>query len=254
MKVMLVPSSVSEPGVQQFLTSFLINDTLAIDAGAIGFFADPPTQARCRHLLLSHYHIDHIASLPILLDNIALLGDAPLTLHCSRHVYDCLRRDMFNFRFWPDFFALSTEAATFVRFEPLEAGQTVVLEGLRITAVSVNHVVPTLGFLIESDTASIVIASDTGPTEEIWTKTNQLPNLRAVFLEACFPNELASLAEVSKHLTTEGFAREVQKVNPGPRLFAVHLKARYHAQIRAELESLKLPNVEVAEPGKWYQF
>ena len=254
MKVMLVPSSVSEPGVQQFLTSFLINDTLAIDAGSIGFFADPPAQARVRHLLVSHYHIDHIASLPILLDNIALLGDAPVTLHCSRHVYDCLRRDLFNFRFWPDFFALSTEAMTFVRFEPLESGETVNLEGLRVTAVGVNHVVPTLGFLIESESAAIVIASDTGPTEDIWTKTNQLANLRAVFLEACFPKELANLAAVSKHLTTEGFAREVQKVNPGTRLFAVHLKARYHAQIRSELQALKLQNLEVAEPGKVYHF
>lgn len=251
---MLVPSSLSEPGIQQFLTSFLINDTLAVDAGAIGFFADPPAQARVRHLLVSHYHIDHIASLPILLDNIVLLGDAPVTLHCSRHVYDCLRRDMFNYRFWPDFFALSTEAMPFVRFEPLESGETVVLEGLRITAVGVNHVVPTLGFLIESESASIVIASDTGPTEDIWTRTNQLANLRAVFLEACFPNELAGLAEVSKHLTTEGFAREVQKVKPGPRWFAVHLKARYQAQIRAELQALNVPNLEVAEPGKVYQF
>lgn len=251
---MLVPSSVSEPGIQQFLSSFLINDTLAVDAGSIGLFADPPTQARVRHLLVSHYHIDHIASLPILLDNIAMLGDAPMTLHCSRHVYDCLRRDLFNFRFWPDFFALSTEAMTFVRYEPLEAGETVVLEGLRITAVGVDHVVPTLGFLIESESAAIVIASDTGPTEEIWQKTNQLANLRAVFLEACFPNELAGLAEVSKHLTTEGFAREIQKVNPGPRLIAVHLKARYQAQIRSELQALALPNVEVAEPGKVYHF
>lgn len=254
MNIMLVPSSVSEPGIQQFLTSFLINDTLAIDAGSIGFYADPRTQARVRHLLISHYHIDHIASLPILLDNIAQLNDTPLTIHCSREVHDCLRRDLFNYRFWPDFFELSAGSMPFVRFEALESGQAINLEGIRISAVGVNHVVPTLGFLLESESAAVVIASDTGPTEAIWARANQLANLRAVFLEAAFPKELADLAHVSKHLTTDGFAHEVKKINEGPRLFAVHLKPRFQAQIRAELHALGLPNFEVAEPGKLYRF
>jgi ribonuclease BN (tRNA processing enzyme) len=251
---MLVPSSVSEPGIQQFLTSYLVNDTLAVDAGSIGFFADPSTQARVRHLLISHYHIDHIASLPILLDNISQLNDAPVTIHCSQEVHDCLRRDMFNYRFWPDFFALSAGSMPFVRYEPLESGQTVTLEGIRITAIAVNHVVPTLGFILESESAAVVIASDTGPTEAIWARANQVANLSAVFLEAAFPNELTELADLSKHLTSEGFAREAKKVKAGTRLLAVHLKPRFQAQIRAELKALALPNVEVTEPGRVYQF
>ena len=254
MKVMLVPSAVSEPAGQQFLTSFLVNDSLAIDAGSIGFFADPQTQARVRHLLISHSHIDHLASLPILLDNIVLLNDSPVTVHASSAVHDCLRRDLFNDRLWPDFFKLKAGATPFLRFEILEAGQTVVLESLRITAVSVNHVVPTLGYIVEDPSAAVVFTSDTGPTDEIWRRANQLSHLRAVFLEATFPTELGGLAEASKHFTTEGFAKEVQKVKPGTRLFAVHLKPRFQAQVRAELQALGLPNLEVAEAGREYHF
>ena len=254
MKVMLVPSSMSEPAGQQFLTSFLINDTVAIDAGSIGFFADPHTQARVRHVLISHSHIDHLASLPILLDNIVLLSDIPVTIHASSVVHDCLRRDLFNHRLWPDFFELKAGATPFLRFEALESGQTVQVQDLRITAVAVNHVVPTLGFIIDDGSSAVVIASDTGPTDEIWTRANQLANLRAVFLESTFPSELAGLAVVSRHLTTEGFASEVQKVKPGTRLFAVHLKARFQLQVRAELQALAMPNLEVAEPGREYHF
>ena len=254
MKVMLVPTAASEPGIQQFLTSFLINDSLAIDAGSIGYFADAPTQARVRHILISHTHIDHLGSLPIFLDNTVLLGDAPVTIHASREVYDCMRSDLFNGRLWPDFFELKAGTTPFLRFEALEAGQVVNVEGLRITAVAVHHAVPTLGFLIESATAAVVIASDTAATEEIWQRTNQLANLRAVFLEATFPKALVSLAEVSGHLTSEQFVRELQKVKPGPRLFAVHLKARFQQQVRDELQAMQVPNLEVAEPGREYHF
>src|SRR5262249_55854245 len=160
---MLVPSAMSEPAGQQFLTTFLVNDTLAVDAGSIGFFADPQTQARVRHVLLSHSHIDHLASLPILLDNTIFLSDGPVTVHGSRVVQDCLRRDVFNDRLWPDFFRLKAGSMPFMRFEALEAGQTIRLEGLQITAVEVNHVVPTLGFIIEDASAAVAFTSDTGP-------------------------------------------------------------------------------------------
>lgn len=254
MKVMLVPSEVSAPTGQQFLTSFLVNDTVAVDAGSIGFFADPQTQARVRHVLISHSHIDHLASLPILLDNTVFLKEEPLSVYGNSAVHDCLRRDLFNDRLWPDFFRLKAGSMPFLQFEALEAGQSVRIEGLQITAVEVNHVVPTLGFIIEDASAAVVFTSDTGPTDEIWQRANALPHLRAVFLEATFPSEMGGLADASKHFTTEGFAKEVQKVKPGTRLFAVHLKARFQAQVRAELQALGLPNLEVAEAGREYHF
>jgi len=70
-KVALLPSSVAgSAGSHQFLTSYLINDTVAIDCGSLGFHDDLAAQMRVRHLFLSHSHMDHIASLPVLLENI----------------------------------------------------------------------------------------------------------------------------------------------------------------------------------------
>lgn len=257
MKVTLVPSSVTlmSGGEQlQHTTSYVLNETVAIDAGSLGFYRTACDQARIRHILITHTHIDHIASLPIFVEN-AYQGDRDcVTVHGSSAVLDCLRRDIFNDRVWPDFISLSTPEAPFLKLETLEPYRTVALEGLHITPIPVNHVVPTLGFLIEQNDSAVVITSDTGPTDEIWVRANATPHLKAVFLEAAFPNHMAWLANLSKHLTPALFATEIQKLARPVPVIAVHIKARFHDQIIAELKALSLPNVEISQFGQPYTF
>ncbi|MEO6812119.1 MAG: 3',5'-cyclic-nucleotide phosphodiesterase [Isosphaeraceae bacterium] len=256
MKITLVPSSPSsgEMARNQFLTSFLINETIAVDAGSLGFYGSPWEQTRVRHVLLTHTHIDHIASLPIFIENTYDAQRDCVTIHGSEAVLDCLRRDVFNDRVWPDLFRLAPPGAPFLRFERLEEGCPIELDGLRITPVAVHHAVPTLGLIIEDPGAAVVIASDTGPTEEIWRLAKTTPNLKAVFLEAAFPDALATLATLAKHLTPTLFAAEARKLPMGVRLMVVHIKARYFAQITAELDALGLPNLEICQPGVAYDF
>src|SRR5436305_2452164 len=92
---------------QQFLTSYLINDTLALDAGGLGFAVPLDEQRRVRHVLITHTHLDHIASLPIFLENVYGRAAEPVTVHGSQEVLDCLQHDFFNDRVWPDFVNLS---------------------------------------------------------------------------------------------------------------------------------------------------
>ncbi len=256
MKVMLLPSSVSERGPRQpqFLTSYRINDTLAIDAGSLGLAGTVQEQARIKHVLITHTHIDHIASLPIFVENAYEGRENCVTIHASQIALECLHKDIFNDRVWPDFLRLSTEEAPFLKTAVLEAERTIELDGLRITPIPVDHVVPTFGFLVEEKAAAAVIVGDTGPTEAIWEYANRAPNLKAVFLEATFPEAMAWLAEISKHLTPALFAREARKLKQRTRLIAVHIKARYWAQVVSELEGLKIPELEIGELGKVYTF
>jgi cAMP phosphodiesterase len=252
-KVHLLPSAFS-PEALQYSTAYLINDKLAVDAGALGFYGSAQDQARVRHVLISHTHIDHIASLPIFVENAYEGRRDCVTLHGSDAVLDCLRRDIFNHRVWPDFISLSSPEAPFLKLSRLEAGKRIELEGLRITPFAVNHVVPTLGFLIEDNKSAILIASDTGPTEEIWRRADQTANLKAVFLEACFPNHLRWLADVSKHLTPLMFADEVRKMKRTVPVYAVHIKARFRAEVVEELHALAMPNVHVGRCDQPYSF
>jgi ribonuclease BN (tRNA processing enzyme) len=227
---------------------------VAIDAGSLGLYRSPRAQARIRHLFLTHSHIDHVATLPTFLDNVYQAADDCVTVYGNAAVLDCLQRDLFNDRLWPDLLRLSRERPPYLRLRELRAGQVVEVEGLRLTPVDVNHAVPTLGFLVEDGTTSIVIPSDTGPTEEIWERANRTPNVRAVFLEVTFPNDMVWLADIAKHLTPETFAREAAKLKTPARFIAVHISARFRTRVVAELRALGLPNVELARFGKAYLF
>jgi ribonuclease BN (tRNA processing enzyme) len=253
---MLLPSAVAGSGANpnQYSTSYRINDHVVIDAGAIGFYQGPTEQAAIRHVFLSHTHMDHLASLPIFLENIAGLSSTPVTLHASAEVQQCLRSDLFNGRLWANFLDLRYDDKPFVILHTIESGQSVEVEGLRITAVAVHHVVPTLGFLIEDTAAGVVITSDTGPTEEIWARARQLANLKAVFLEATFPDQFDRLADITLHLTPAGFVREMDKLPRSVSFFAVHLKAQFRAQVTQELQALQRSNLEIAEFSTTYEF
>jgi ribonuclease BN (tRNA processing enzyme) len=254
-KVTLIPSVVDPQGLPlQFLSSCLINDTVAVDAGCVGFYRTPQDQAAVRHVLVSHTHIDHLASLPILVENAYDGRSQGVTVHGSRAVLECLQEDFFNDRIWPDFVAMSRGDTPFLNLSPLEPGDTVVLEGLRVTAVALQHVVPTVGFLVADGQATVAFVSDTGPSEEIWRLCNAAGNVRAVFLEATFPNRLSWLAEVSMHLTPEKFSRELAKLSHPTRAIVVHIKPRFHEEVLAEVRALNLANVEVGQFGVPYEF
>jgi cAMP phosphodiesterase len=252
-RVTLLPASVSGPA-RQFLTSYLLNDSVALDAGCLGLYRGPAEQARVRHVLLSHSHLDHVALLPIFLDTVYQGGPDCVTVYGSEAVLDSLRRHVFNDRLWPDFIRLSEERPPFLKLQRLEPGRTVEVDGLRVTPVAVDHAVPALGFLVEDDTSAVVFPSDTGPTAEIWERANALPNLKAVFLEATFPDAQAKLADVACHLTPARFAGEMRKVRSPVRFIAVHINPRAFPSVVQELLALGLDNLEIGQAGKTYSF
>ncbi len=257
MKVTLVPSSVGETGEEQrqFLTSYVLNESVAIDAGCLGFWGTPQEQARIHHVLLSHSHIDHLASLPIFVDNVYEAKSDCVTVYAGEPVVMSLRADLFNDRIWPDFIALSqNNSKPFLKLQTLEAGKPIVLDGLKITAVPVHHVVPTFGFIVEDGASAIVISSDTGPTDALWQHANSLPNLKAVFLEVTFPERMAALAKVSAHLTPALFAQEVRKLKRPAPVIAVHIKARFRGEVIQELQALQIPNLQIGKFGTAYTF
>ena len=254
MKLTLIESSVGPGPRQQILASYLVNEAVVIDAGSVGFFSPLDVQKRIRHVFISHSHIDHIASLPIFVDNVYEPGPDCPTVHASRHTVSCLQSDIFNDRLWPDMVRLSMQESPFLRFSESTSETTVDAGSVRVTPVLLNHLVPTFGFIIADDNAAIAIVSDTSPTDRIWEVINQTPNLKAVFLEASFPNNMEWLAERAMHLTPSLFGAELQKLEHDVPVIAVHIKTAYDEQVRSELQAMNLPQVEIAEPGRVYEF
>ena len=255
MKVTLLPSSVT-PGaeVNQFLTTFLVDDCVAIDAGSLGLLGSTDAQARVKHVFLTHTHIDHLASLPIFVENVFEAGVGCPTIYGGAEVLDCLQRDFFNGRVWPDFIGMSTPESPFLKLVLLEPGRPVEVEGLRVTPIAVDHLVPTVGVVVEGPGSTVVIAGDTGPTEAIWRAANASPNLKGIFLEAAFPDELGWLADASKHLTPGLFAGELAKIKRGVPVYAVHIKPKFLDRVKHELAALGLGEIRICLPGQSYEF
>jgi ribonuclease BN (tRNA processing enzyme) len=207
-----------------------------------------------RHVFLTHEHMDHLASLPILLENDYDQGPDCIELLASSRVLDVVRRDLFNGRIWPDFFQLSVATDAFVKATRLVEGQPVERAGLSVTPLAVNHCVETFGMVVDDGHAAVAFPSDTGPTDAFWRHLALLPRLDAVFLEVSFPNAHAELARQTGHHSPATFAEEVAKLSRTVRWIVVHRKARYADEIASELASLDLPDVELAEPGRIYRF
>ena len=152
MKITLIPSAVSAGDGTRgfFLSSYLIDGAVAIDAGGLGCLGDISAQSRIQHIFITHTHIDHNASLPILLENVFRSSDQCVTIHAGEATLDSLQHDVFNDRIWPDFIKMSKHGLPFLKVETIEARRPVEVCGLRLTPIPVDHVVPTFGFLVEA--------------------------------------------------------------------------------------------------------
>lgn len=258
LQVQLLPTSAGDPSQSQPLTTYLLNDTIAIDAGSLGFALPPAGIAKIHDIVLTHAHLDHTASLPVAIDSAYVDLTCPMRVHAAAPTLAAVRKHLFNDDVWVDFSEFPLHADKTKRcMEWVEMPPRIPLQldGVRLTPIPVNHTVPTVGLLIESPTDSIVITSDTWRTDEIWQAAGKLPNLRAVFVECSFPDEYANLAERSGHLTPKLVAEETAKMNrAGVAVYCVHLKPSMRSRLQSQLAPYASRGISQAEIGKVYRW
>src|SRR5262245_22662518 len=254
LRVVQVPSCVGSDAPFQYLSSFVINDRVAIDAGSLGFWGGPAQQADVRHVFLTHAHLDHVASLPMFLENVYADGREPVTVYGLKEVLQVLQTDIFNNRVYPDFVQFSRSGTPLLSLRSLAPGVPVAVDGLRVTAVPVDHVVPAVAYAIADADSTIAIVTDTAPAAAVWDELRRAANVKAVFLEAAFPRSREWLADVSKHHTSDTFLEEVREAPPGVPVYAIHLKAKDQGQITSELPAAGWPRGSACVPGRVYEF
>jgi ribonuclease BN (tRNA processing enzyme) len=244
------------PSRLQAATTFLVDGALAIDAGSLAFALTPAQQARVRDVVVTHSHMDHIASLPIFVAEQFTARRDPIVVHATATVLESLERHVFNGRIWPRFqgLRLPRSGAPCLRFSRIEPRRPFRVAGLRVTAIPVNHTVPTVGLLLRDSTAAVLFTSDTASTDEIWEVANRTSSARAIFVDVSFPDELAALARDSRHLTPAALGRELEKLRRPLRIYAVHVKPQSREQVERELAALRRPGLAVARIGRDYRW
>ncbi|TKB88826.1 MAG: 3',5'-cyclic-nucleotide phosphodiesterase [Nitrospira sp.] len=163
--------------------SFLLNETLLLDAGTVASKLSLREQGQIRHIILSHLHFDHIKGLPMLADNLSEQMDAPIVVAGLPEVLQGLRRHIFNTDVYPDFFRIPTPERPTFTSSYLKPGTTYSFSGVDITPILVNHTVPTTGFIVQDRSAAFVYSGDTYSTESGTPDKPKLHHCRLSFGE-----------------------------------------------------------------------
>ena len=235
-------------------TCFLIDDALAIDAGALTSALTLPELDRVEHILVSHSHFDHVKDLPMVTDNLVLRRKKPITVWASTACARTLKTHMFNQGLWPDFTRIPTRAAPALVYRVIPEGSYSRVCGLSVKPVRVNHPVFATGFILREPGTSIIYSGDTGPTEAIWKAARRLPDLQAVIVECSFPNALEEVALASGHLTPALLERELERLGrPEVPVYLYHMKPLHLADIARELAEMSRP-VDMLCQGRRYTF
>lgn len=211
-------------GRQLRTTSFLIDGDILLDAGSGVGDLSLAELTRIDHVFVTHSHLDHVTSIPFLIDTVGGMRSKPITVHATAATTEILRNHLFNWSIWPDFSEIPTPEAPFMRYAEVELGHTVTISGRAFTPLPANHTVPAVGYHLDSGKGSLVFTGDTGPNDNLWRVVNRIGNLRAVIIETAFSNKEKPLAEVSRHLCPSMLADELRKLERDAEIWVTHLK------------------------------
>lgn len=258
MKFQLLPSTFDENGcasARQHLSCFVIDDSVAIDAGSLAMSSTEAQKKQIRDVILTHAHLDHIAGLPLFIDDLFAGLKEAVRVYAAEEVIKVLERDIFNWSVYPRFSGLKNENGSVLEYYSFEIGQEFDVKHLRVKTVEVNHKVPAVGFIASDGKTKFAFSGDTASAKEFWEALNKETNLDAILIECAFPDELSKLAKASHHLTPKSLKCELQNLkHQNCPIFVINLKPMYREQIIRQLEELKIENLEILEVGKVYNW
>lgn len=236
-------------------TSMLVDHDVLLDAGTGVADLTLTELLGIDHVFITHSHLDHVTSLPFLVDTVGGMREAPITVHCTEATRKILQDHIFNWKVWPDFTEIPSKTRPCMRYEVLEIGLAVVLGERRFTALPANHVVPAVGYWLDSGASSLVFTGDTTTSDALWAEVNKIVNLRYLIIETAFPNAEKNLAVASRHLCPSMLAEELDKLERPARVFVTHLKPGAGAVTMQEVEECaERHNPRMLSNGQVFKF
>ncbi len=205
-------------------TSMLVDEDILIDAGTgVGDLSIDQLIA-INHIFVTHSHLDHITSIPFLLDTVMGLRAHPVTVYATAETLKILQDHIFNWKIWPDFNAIPDKDQPLLLYKEIGLGKTIDIDGRKITALPANHVVPAVGYRLDSGKNSLVFTGDTTTCDALWEQVNAIENLKYLIIETAFSNGEIELAKVSKHLCPSLLIEELGKLERPAEVYITHLK------------------------------
>lgn len=226
-------------------TSLLIDHDVLIDCGTGVGDLGLQDMARLRHIFITHTHLDHIAALPLLVDTIfGQLQGSPLTIHAQADSMAIIKRHIFNWEIWPDFFELPERDRPVLQFREMVPGERIAIDGRQLEMVPVNHTVPAVGYIVDNGRSTLAFSGDTTTNDSLWAAINARPRLDLLVVECAFGDHQRPLADAAKHYCPQTLAEDLGKLRHAAPVYVTHLKPGEEAVIFGQIQAA-LPGRDV---------
>lgn len=217
-------------------TSILIDDDILLDAGSGVGDLSLQQMARIRHIFISHSHLDHIAFLPFLVDSIFSQIKEPIQIYGLPATINALKEHIFNWSVWPDFSELPNKESPVMVFNNMQPHSCIQIGDRRVTSIPVEHVVPGVGYCVESGEGKrFAFSGDTATNDSLWAALNKLSSLDTLMIESGYPDSMEALSKLAQHYTPSILAKDLKKLKHKPHLLISHLKPGLEIRISEEL-------------------
>ena len=224
-------------GGQLRTTTLMIDNDILIDAGTGLGDLDLDAMSAISHIFLTHSHLDHITSIPFLVDTIFDRIKEPLVVYGIEATINALKDHIFNNIIWPDFSRLPSVDNPVMRFQVIKPGEVIEINQRKIEVIEVKHIVPGVGYRVESATGSFAFSGDTSTNDTFWEALNKHDSLDLLIVESAFTNKDVTLCHMSGHYCAELLAPDLAKLKHQPRVYISHNKPGAEGKIFAECES-----------------
>ena len=212
-------------------------------------------RASIRDVVISHAHLDHVAGLPLFIDDLFATLTEPIRIHAAPEVIEVLEEHVFNWKVYPRFSELTNSFGPVVEYKTFQPGRPFDVCHLTVDPIEVDHKVPSCGFIISRAGSTIAVTGDTAPTDGFWTRVNEPDSVRAVLIECAFPNELSELASLSFHMTPYDLRRELEKLHRTDcEIFVTNIKPAYRDETVRQISELQMERLNVLEVGRVYEW
>lgn len=232
---------------------YLLEDGVAVDAGALAVGLTLEEQQAVRHVFLTHAHWDHVRDLPLTVIN-RTAKTPTLLLHGLPETLASIRTHLMNGETWFRAFDLPSVESPFIASSPISAGQTVTCGRYRVTAVVVPHTVPAISYVFDDGKCSVMLNADTVGGGIFTRLPKDMSPLKAVFLEASFPNRMRDFALMTGHLTPEMLDQETRCLPRDVDVIVTHLKPGFEIEMARELADLGRPGVRPCRDGDVFEW
>jgi ribonuclease BN (tRNA processing enzyme) len=236
-------------------TAFLIDGTIAIDAGGLTGGLTLAEQLRIKSILVTHYHFDHITDLPFI-GLLALETKNQIAIHCTQQVRDALVQGLLNGVIWLNLFnSVPGSPEPAFAHRRVVAGTPFELGAYQVLPIdNRHHTVPVTGYQVTTPGGKrLLYTGDTGPgIRDIWP----LVQPDVLITEVTFPEAHADMAKMVGHLTPRLLEDELAAFREVkgyvPRVLICHVNQQFDELVAEELAEVARrlqATIEIAREG-----